>query len=101
MLFFLNQVSKSPVCVSSEDFFQPWSLFQPKYFDESGSFFKDNLTFASQTVSVYVVPAQPHLYIASLFNFIVKKHLKGTASKNIVKCSIIFSFTCSDKLLEK
>ena len=76
----------------------------------AGSFFLNNLTIASQTVSIYVVPAHPRLYIASLSNFIISKsyhifsdknHLKKTASQNIRSFLLYFLFTCSDKLLEK
>ena len=110
--FVLNHAAKSPVYVSSEGFFKPWSLFHPKYFEQERRvfFFLNNLTIASQTVSIYVVPAHPRLYIASLSNFIISKsyhifsnknHLKKTASQNIRSFLLYFLFTCSDKLLEK
>ena len=95
-----------------------WGLFQTVEFISSkifwartpGLFFLNNLTIASQTVSIYVVPAHPRLYIASLSNFIISKsyhifsnknHLKKTASQNIRSFLLYFLFTCSDKLLEK
>ena len=77
----------------------------------AGSFFLNNLTIASQTVSIYVVPAHPRLYIASLSNFIISKSYhyiqqeKTSEEDGQPKYCEIFHYISfqyvRDKLLEK
>ena len=72
--FVLNHAAKSSVWVSSEGFSKRGVYFiQSILSKNAGYFFLNNLTVASQTVSIHVVPAQPRLYIASLSNFIISK----------------------------
>ena len=72
--FVLNHAAKSSVWVSSEGFSKCGVYFIQNILSKNaGSFFKNNLTIASQIVSIHVVPAQPRLYIASLSNFIISK----------------------------